>query len=67
VAARRICELFAAVVRELRVRDPEVGRTGGALDEPRALEALEQTRHARRRQQEAARQVDALQPLVGCG
>jgi hypothetical protein len=65
VPARRVGELLAAAVRQLGVRHAKIRVARCALDVPGVLQTLEQSRHAGRREQQAAREVDALQPLVG--
>jgi hypothetical protein len=49
---------------QLRVDHSEVGLAGSALDEAGPLETLEQAGDPRRRQQQPAREVDALEALV---
>src|SRR5215207_10279312 len=59
VPARRVGELLASAVRQLGVRHAKIGVARCALDVPGVLQTLEQARHAGRREQQAAREVDA--------
>ena len=59
-------ELLVAGIGEDRIRDARVVLVGGAVDVARTLEAVEQARDPRSRQQDASGQVDSTQPSVRC-
>ena len=62
VAARSGLELGRAGICELRVGDAEIRRARDPFHQPRTLESFEEPRDSGRRQREAARQIDALEP-----